>query len=150
MSTSLNLRASLTKLATTQRTTTQCNNSFKVFLKASDRKFWKTQWLRHMTKWRRKPLVSQPPSVLSMLYINNRPEMSLLDPTSRPTGSCKDNASRTPKASHLNNKDLVRLPLTQLQRQGHGIINWFQWISIEPGHQEEIGEGEDEVHREGT
>ena len=86
----------------------------------------------------------------AMLCTNNQPEMPLLNPTSRPTGSRKDNASRTPKASHLNDKDLVRLLSTQLQRQGHGIINWFQWVSIKPGHQEEIGEGEDEVCREGT
>ena len=84
-----------------------------------------------------------------MLCTNNWPEMPPLDPTSRPTGSHGDNTSRTPKISHLNDKDLVRLLLTQLQCQGPGITNQFQWTLIEPGHQEEIGEGEDEVCKEG-
>ena len=76
--------------------------------------------------------------------------MSPLNPTFKPTGSREGNAPRIPKASHPSDKDLVKSLLTQLLHQGHGTINWSQWILIELGHQEEIGGGKDEVHREGT
>ena len=83
-----------------------------------------------------------------MHYTSNLPKMPLLDPTSKQTGKCKGNASKTTKANNLNDKDLAR-PLSILPpHQDHGTINQFQWILIEPKHHKGIGEDEGEVHKE--
>ena len=72
-----------------------------------------------------------------------------LNPTSKRTGKCADNASKTIQTNNLNNKDLDRLPLIPLPCQDHGTINQFQWILIGLEHQEGTGEGEGEDHNEG-
>ena len=74
--------------------------------------------------------------------------MPLLNPTSRQTGNHEDSASRAPKANNLSDKDLARLPSTWPWRQGHGIINQFQWILIKLECQGGTGEGKGEVHKE--
>ena len=75
--------------------------------------------------------------------------MPLLNPTSKRTGNHEDNAFRVVKANHLNAKDLARHLSTLPLHQDPGITNQFQWISTELGCQEETGEGEEGVHREG-
>ena len=69
---------------------------------------------------------------------------------SRQTGRHEDNASKETKTSNCHIKGSGRPLLTPPPRRNHGTINQSQWISTEPEHQEEIGEGEGEVHREGT
>ena len=83
-----------------------------------------------------------------MLCTSN-PHETLLGPTSRQTGKPEGNASKAIRANSHNNKVLARPLLTPLQHQDHGTINQSQWISIELECREEIGEDEEEVHREG-
>ena len=127
MSTSLNSKASLTKLATTQRTTTQCSSSFKVFPRVSGKRSLKTQLSKCMTKWRRKQSVSWPLNASSMPCTSNPHEMLLPSPTSRQTGKPEDNNSKAIRVNSRNNKGLARPPSTPLQHQDHGIINQCNW-----------------------
>ena len=73
--------------------------------------------------------------------------MPLLDLTSKQIGKHKDNVFQTIKANSLSDKGLARPLSTPLLHQSHGTINQFQWILIEPEHQEEIGEAEEEACR---
>ena len=149
MSTSQNLKASLTKPAITQQTITQCNNSFKVFLRASDKKSLKTWQSRCMTRWRKRQLVLLPLNTLSTPCTSNQQGTPLLDLTSKQTGKHKDNTSKVTKANNLNDKGLARLPSTPLLPQDHGTINQSQWTSIEWERQGGTGEDEGEGRKEG-
>ena len=144
MSTSLNSRASLMKLAITQQTPTWCNNSFKAFHKALDKRSLKIQWSRHMTKWKRKQSVLLPLNVSSMPYTNNPPGMPLLNSISKQTGKHEGNAPKAIKVNNHSIKGLARPLLIPLQHQDHGTINQFQWILTKPEHQGETGEGKEE------
>ena len=75
--------------------------------------------------------------------------MLLPGPTFRRTGKPEDNVSKAIKASSCNDKGLARPLSTPLQHRGHGTINQSQWTSIELERRKEIGEDEEEVHREG-
>ena len=83
-----------------------------------------------------------------MLCTSN-PHETLLGLTSRQTGKPEGNASKAIRASSCNDKGLARPLLTPLQCRDHGTINQSQWILIKLEHQEEIGEDEEEVRREG-
>ena len=74
--------------------------------------------------------------------------LPLFDRTSRQTGRCKDNATKTTKTNNHSDKVLDRPPSILLQHRDHGTINQFPWISIELEHLEGIGEDEEEVHKE--
>ena len=139
MSISLNLKASLTKLATTQQITTWCSNFSKVSPKALGKRSSKIWLLKHTNKWRRKQSASQPPNVLSMPCTNNLPEMlPLFNQTSRQTGRHEDNATKTTKTNNCSNKVLDRPLSILLQHRDHGTINQFPWISIELKHLERM------------
>ena len=85
-----------------------------------------------------------------MPYTNNWCETPFPDQISRQTGRHEDNVFKATKTSNHSAKGSDKCLLIPPLHQDHGIINWFQWILIKPGHQEEIGEEEDEVCREGT
>ena len=83
-----------------------------------------------------------------MLYTNNLPGTPLIDLTSKQIGKHEDNIFQTTRANSLSDKGSARPLSTPLPHQGHGTINQFQWILIEPERQEEIGEAKEEAHRE--
>ena len=80
----------------------------------------------------------------------NQHEMPSPNQISRQTGRHEDNAFKVTKANNHNVKGSDRHPLTPPPHQDHGTTNQFQWISIKLECQEEIGEGEGEVRKEGT
>ena len=75
--------------------------------------------------------------------------MTLLNPISKQTGKCEDNTPKATRGNKCSAKGLARPLLIPLQHQDHGTINQFQWISTEPEHQEETGEGGGEAHKGG-
>ena len=82
-----------------------------------------------------------------MHYINNHLETPLHDQIFKPPGKRKGNVSKAIKANNPRDKDLAKPHSTPPPHQKHGTINWFQWTSTEPGHQEATGEAEEEVHK---
>ena len=110
MSISLNLKALLTKLATTQQTPTPCSSSFRACLKVLDKKSLRTQQSRHMTKWRKRRSALLPLNASSTPCTNNCLGMPLLDPTSKQTGKCEGNVFKAIRTNNLKDKVLARPP----------------------------------------
>ena len=148
MSTSQNLKALHTKLATIQQTRTPCSYFCKGYPKASARKSLKIQASKPMIKWSRKPSASQHHSKSSMHYTNDQQEMPHSEQTSRMPDRHRDSTSTT---QTLNNSDRgLDKPLLTLTPQpcpNLGTTNPFWWTSTEQEPQEETGEvkGEDRV-----
>ena len=69
------------------------------------------------------------------------------DLTSKQPGKHEDNASKATKANSRRDKDSAKSLSTPLPFRKRGIINWSQWTSTEPEHQEETGEVKGEAHR---